>query len=290
MFWKLGLATVASVALSASAAHSALVLSTNVNGATAAAITGDITTFRTTIGGANNGVGPTTTATGRREINWDAVPDVRSDPNAFPGNFFNFNAAPRARGINFTTPGTGFLVSSSAASGQPVGFGFGGDFIPFSAERMFAPIGSTITDVTFFLPTDQVTVARSSAFGVVFMDVETPGSTLLEFFDSGNSLLHSISVAAGASAGFSFAGAVFDQPEIARVRITSGSNALLSNGNLTNGTDAVVMDDFIYGEPQALAVVPEPSTWLTLCLGFAAMGLALRRRGKSGQGSREALR
>jgi hypothetical protein len=43
---------------------------------------------------------------------------------------------------------------------------------------------------------------------------------------------------------------VFDETRIARVRITSGDVAPGPNDDRKH--DIVVMDDFIYGEPQAL--------------------------------------
>src|SRR6184192_2707225 len=48
---------------------------------------------------------------GRREINWDAVPDAFAAPNLLPANFFNVNSP---RGVVFTTAGTGFQVSANA--------------------------------------------------------------------------------------------------------------------------------------------------------------------------------
>jgi len=48
-------------------------------------------------------------------------------------------------------------------------------------------------------------------------------------------------------AGFSFLGVGFDTASVFMVRITSG-NRILKVPNL----DVVAMDDFIYGEPQAL--------------------------------------
>ncbi|MSV29254.1 MAG: PEP-CTERM sorting domain-containing protein, partial [Bryobacterales bacterium] len=72
---------------------------------------------------------------------------------------------------------------------------------------------------------------------------------------------------------FSFLGVSFDAGErVSRVRITSGSHGI--DGNYVGSEDAVVMDDFIYAEPQA--VVPEPMTFGLA--GTALAGLALFRR------------
>src|SRR5437868_387412 len=89
------------------------------SGANPAAIQTTVDNFRTALGALNpNQVG--SFGSGRREINWDGVPDALAAPNNLPANFFNSNSP---RGVIFGTPGTGFQVSATAASGTPVEFG-----------------------------------------------------------------------------------------------------------------------------------------------------------------------
>ena len=64
--------------------------------------------------GPNNGGAPGGYATGRREINWDGVPDELARPNALPADFFNGREDPRARGAVLLTPGSGVAVSADA--------------------------------------------------------------------------------------------------------------------------------------------------------------------------------
>src|SRR3954466_11563118 len=132
-------------------------------GANPAAITPTRDGFRAAVGGgtvagANGSFGGL-----RREINWDGVPDASSDPNQLPANFFNTTSP---RGVVFSTPGTGFQVSSTAAVGNiefdNINAGYSSLFAPFSTQRLFTPIGSNITDVTFFVP-GSTTPARVNA-------------------------------------------------------------------------------------------------------------------------------
>lgn len=217
--------------------------------------------FRTAIGG-----GTTAGANGsfggvRREINWDAVPDASADPNALPGNFFNTTSP---RGVVFTTPGTGFLVSANAGGATQPLFGFPSDFQTFSAQRLFTAVNSNITDISFFLP-GTATPSTTTAFGMIFSDVETAGSAKIEFFDATNALIFSRNAQVAGNQGLTFIGGVANAGEqISRVRITSGLNTITANGILGNPNDDVaVMDDFIYAEPGA---VPEPSTIALLML------------------------
>ncbi|MEO8540918.1 MAG: hypothetical protein ABI577_14345 [bacterium] len=50
--------------------------------------------------------------------------------------------------------------------------------------------------------------------------------------------------------GLSFLGIVFDEPKIARVRVAYGTAALGPDDD--SNYDVAVMDNFIYGEPQAI--------------------------------------
>jgi hypothetical protein len=220
-------------------------------------ITGVVDQFRAEVGGANNGVGGSFPS-GRREINWDGVPDTLSAPNNLPANFFNANSP---RGVIFSTPGSGFQVSAKSGNVTVTALRFGNinpnylnDFQTFSPERLFTALGSNITDVTFFVP-GTPTQAFTNGFGVVFTDVDSPTSTTLQFFDlTGNSLgTYAVPAALSASQNLSFLGVSFNAGErVGRVRITSGNAALGPNDAPGGGTDIVAMDDFIYGEPQSL--------------------------------------
>ena len=74
-------------------------------------------------------------------------------------------------------------------------------------------------------------------------------STLMEYFDADGKLIFSSFVPASpGDASLSFFGIVFDDARIARVRITTGNVAPGPDDDRKN--DIVMMDDFIYGEPQ----------------------------------------
>jgi hypothetical protein len=190
---------------------------------------------------------------GRREINWDGVPDAFAAPNPFPANFFNANSP---RGAVFFTPGTGFQVSADDANptNTPVRFGnihpvFPKLFSTFSPQRLFAALDSTITEVLFFVPGTHGP-ATVDGFGAVFTDVNRNDSTKIEYFDVDGVLLFSQNVLPGSTkrGSLSFLGVGFDGGErVFLVRITAGNRVLK-----TPARDVVVMDDFIYGEPQAL--------------------------------------
>ncbi|MFZ1767069.1 MAG: hypothetical protein WAT68_10530, partial [Candidatus Nitrotoga sp.] len=124
------------LSLSVSAAHGGF-LTFEAAGANPAAITSTRDAFRTAVGG-----GTTAGANGsfggvRREINWDGVPNTFADPNFLPANFFNVNSP---RGAVFSTPVSGFMVSTNAGESSSALFGFSSDFQTFSAQRLFTAI------------------------------------------------------------------------------------------------------------------------------------------------------
>lgn len=224
-------------------------------GATPADITAARDLFRLDIGG-----GTTAGANGsfgglRREINWDGVPDAFAAPNNLPANFFNTTSP---RGAVFSTPGTGFQVSSDDTQIEfdNINPTYSSQFQPFSPLRLFTPLGSNITDVTFFVPGTAVPAAVS-AFGAVFTDVDV--SSTIQFFDLASQSLGIFQVPVSPSGGLSFLG-VSGFPAgalISRVRITTGNVALGAGTNDTSIADVVVLDDFIYSEPIADGILVE---------------------------------
>jgi len=241
-------------------------------GANPAGIQATVDAFRAALGTLNPNV-PGSFGSGRREINWDGVPNGFAAPNNLPADFFNVNSP---RGAVFSTGGTGFQVSANAGV-APIEFDninptYSSIFQTFSAQRLFTAVGSNILDVNFFVP-GTTTPASVSGFGSVFTDVDLVGVTTLEFFDTNNLSLGTFNVMASNN-GLSFLGVIFNAGErIGRVRITSGNSPLGPNDS--TGTDVVVMDDFIYGEPTN---VPEPATLVLLVSGLAGVGAAVRKR------------
>ena len=77
-------------------------------------------------------------------------------------------------------------------------------------------------------------------------------STVVEYYGADNRLLFRSAVPASpGNASLSFFGAMFSDARIARVRIAAGS---LAPGPFDDVADVVMMDDFVYGEPQAASV------------------------------------
>ncbi len=245
-------------------------------GANAAAIQGTVDAFRANLGALNpNNAG--SFGSGRREINWDGVPNGFSAPNNLPANFFNVNSP---RGAVFSSSaGNAFQVSANAGV-APVRFGniepqYADLFTTFSSQRLFTALGTNIYDVNFFVP-GSTTPALTRAFGSVFTDVDFDLSTSIEYFDLANTSLGKYFVPNVPSGNqtLSFLGVAFDSPVVSRVQITSGSQ-ILAAGNTAQ--DLVVADDFIFAEP--IAAVPEPTSFAIFGLG--SLGLcALPRRGR----------
>jgi hypothetical protein len=210
-------------------------------------ITGAVADFRAVLGDPNNGGTAGAQPAGRREINWDGVPANFTNNAAFPGDFFNTRST---RGVVFSTSGPGFRVSDNGVS--DVDASYAQEFEFFSPRKTFLPEGNTVTDVTFFVP-GTATPATVRAFGVVFSDVDRQGAASLEFFGNEGSLGR-FEPPQRSGGSLSFLGVAFDQKIVTRVRIVSGTTAPAAgvrDRSAGGNGDLVIMDDFLYDEPQA---------------------------------------
>ncbi len=224
-------------------------------GATAADIQTTVDAYRADLGGANNLGAAGTQASGHREINWDGVPAAISSPNDFPGATF------KNRGLLIASPGVKLQVSTKndEAAQAPTLFGnlninFPKLFGTFSPEKLFAPVHSTTTELTFTVPGSD-TKATVSGFGAVFTDVDVAKISKLDYFDAKGGWLHTewVKNVPHKNKSLSFVGVSFkDGKKIAKVRITSGNVKLAAYAGENAWRDAVAMDDFIYGEPAEL--------------------------------------
>jgi hypothetical protein len=214
----------------------------------------DVDAFRELLGANNiNYIG--SKPAGRREINWDALPDSLAAPNGYQGDFFNNLANHQVRGIEFTTPGNSLSISAdlSNPTNTPVTFGninpeYSAIFPTYSGERLFSSLGSNKVDVHFFLPGTN-TPAVVSALGVVFIDVDREETSSIELFDKDDDSLGTYSAPA-MNEGQVFLGLRFDTPLIYHARITLGNRALGPDDS--GSVDVSVMDDIIFAEPQPI--------------------------------------
>jgi hypothetical protein len=229
-------------------------------GPTISSIEGLVDEFRAALGETNNASNPGPLGSGRREINWDGGGGVATTASV-PTPFTGFQIT---RGALFTTPGSGFV--QAIPEGLATTFGnstYETIFQTFSPLRLFSPVGSNVTDVRFFVPGGGNIPATVTGFGAVFTDIDQPGasgpgntsrrgdSTRIDYFDVADKLVFSSFVPASPGDGsLSFFGVVFEDARIARVRIRSGEVAPGPNDDKKR--DIVVMDDFIYGEPQEI--------------------------------------
>ena len=234
-------------------------------GPTLASIQSMVDAYREALG-ANNGNAPGPLAEGRREINWDGGGSTATAavPTPFDGFLNN-------RGARFTTPGSGFV--QAPLDGLVTTFGnasYLDIFQAFSPVRLFSAIDSNVTRGRFFVPGGGELAATTKGFGAVFSDVDqqsdedrdtygyghkdkydrkSEANTSIAYYDVWGRLLFQGDVPASPGAGsVSFFGIVLDDARIAQVRITSGNVA--PGKDDTSKRDVVMMDDFIYGEPQ----------------------------------------
>jgi len=154
-----------------------------VNGA------GDITSkmndFRALLGATLN----TTTGqtSGRREINWDAVPDMFATQK-IPSDFFN-PTGPGAtvslqRGFVYDVPTDARISSNNFAD---LDASNANEFSAFSGNKTFSAVSSNMWDVMFEVA-GETTAAKVHGFGAVFSDVDDASSTTMEFFNGTTSL------------------------------------------------------------------------------------------------------
>ncbi len=237
-----------------------------------ASIQNTVDQYRAALGAANNGNNAGLLADGRREINWDGGGGVAVDTAPAPTPFEGFR---NTRGARFITPGTGFVQAT--AQGMADHFAnqsYVNIFQPFSNQRLFSSDGSTVTNIEFFVPIGASappgTLADKPAtikgFGAVFTDVDQPNgsgpnningnrspSTSIEYFGTdGGLLFKSVVPASPGEKSVSFLGIVFTDARIAKVKIVSGDTAPVKGAgpNDDETHDIVIMDDFLYGEPQ----------------------------------------
>ena len=214
-----------------------------------------VAAFNTSLGEPLNGNAPGPLQEGRRGINWDGA----AVPFDMPADFFNSD--PLTRGVVFSTEvGSAFRVSNPGneeASATDNRFSslndtYPEEFTTFSANRLFTPIGTTVMEVNFLIPGTDIP-ATVNGFGAIFMDVDLPDSTKIDYFDEDGNLLLS-EFADPDPQGLSFVSAFFPDNDLARVAVTSGNTPIGVDDDPENGVDVVVMDNFFYGEPQVFTL------------------------------------
>jgi len=241
--------------------------------ATADGMVATFDAFKVLLGGEDNGSSPAQPS-GHRSINWDAPANIL--PFDMPGDFF---AKIVPRGLSIASSNAELRVSNDGIDDKfdTINPDASANFIQFSSPRLFTPLNDNVIQITFSPPggTGPATV---TGFGAVFVDVDITHATKLIALDSQGCILYEGYVEPSPG-GLSFLGVKFEQPLVAKITIKLGIDQkgkggkggkpkqkmgmmmgggggyrkrdLLKN-TVCKGCDAVVLDDFLYGEPQAL--------------------------------------
>ena len=210
-------------------------------------ITATVTAFRDQLGTLNTTPGA---LTGRREINWDGVPDSLSG-RQLPADFFNPTAAGspagRQRGLVYADQASAMVSKNLFAEINPLA---ATAFSNFSGNKSFAVVNANSWPVEFRVA-GQTTTASVKGFGIVFNDVDAAYSTYLDFYDGDRLLGHYYVPALSGSTGFSFLGVYFPGDRITRVVVNHDGMLASGEKDISQGgaRDLVLLDDFIYSEP-----------------------------------------
>jgi hypothetical protein len=212
-------------------------------------ITATVSEFRNKLGALNSTPGATS---GRREINWDGVPDAM-DGIKLPGDFFNPTDAnaPQSlqRGVLYA--GTSDAMVSRIGFSE-INANASTEFASFSGNKTFAVVNANQWPVTFQVA-GQNKAASINAFGAVFSDVDKSNSTFIEFLNGTTVLGRYYVTPHDNTSSFSFLGVYFPNGVVTDINI--GHEGKLADGekDITQGgtKDLVVLDDFIYSEPLA---------------------------------------
>lgn len=214
-------------------------------------ITAKVDQFRTMLGSVLNTTPGHTS--GRREINWDGVPDTYATQK-LPSDFFN-PVAPGSepglqRGFRYADPADVRISNNNFSDLEASN---GTQFASFSGAKTFSAVNNVLWDIFFEVPGEPVQ-AGVRGFGAVFLDVDDANGTTIEYF-AGNRSLGVFKVPARSTNSYSFLGVYFPNERVTRIRIKQG-NAVVANGvqDISAGgqKDLVIMDDFLYDEPKAL--------------------------------------
>lgn len=189
---------------------------------------------------------------GRREINWDGLPDSFVG-KALPLDFLNPTGADAQaglqRGLVYASSGEFRISNSNFSDVNPAS---SSEFASFSGKKTFANISSNLWEVVPKKPGANRS-AFIRGFGIVFSDVDKDNSTAIEFFNEEKSLGKFFAPAHSATSSFSFLGVYFKNEEVTRVQVSHDGNLASGEIDITQGGahDLVVLDDFLYSEPVA---------------------------------------
>jgi hypothetical protein len=230
-----------------------------------------LTAFETAVGGANNGATASPQTGGFRNINWDAV---KLDGTDFGGSTTVINQGKtvgiplnrfQERGVSFAqvyaVSNDGFADVNPAAAGL---------FHAFSPNNTFVMFNDNAIDFSFVQPSSHTTSpvpAEARGFGAIFLNVQTPNTTSIEFFH-GSQSLGKFFVPVGTAGQPEFLGELFANPIVTNVTLTLGTDVLFTFNGTTAAPGAAdapaatpahniaATDDFVYPEPVAAPDLP----------------------------------